>query len=345
MQHVSASSSHAPDVARPSGTLLLSGRDVASLLDIGDCIDAVERAWVSHAEGRSIPPGVLGAHVEGGGFHLKTAGLTDASYFAAKLNGNFFHNDRLGLPRIQGLVVLCDTHNGYPLAVMDSIEITAIRTAAATAVAANHLAVPEASCLTICGCGRQGEMHVHAIQHVRPLERVLAYDAQPGRAQSFADSISRETGLDVEVVDQLRSATLRSEVTVTCTPSREPLLGPADVLEGAFVGAVGADSEEKQELDPALLAASLLVVDDRGQCAAIGELHHALDGGLLPSTNPPAEIHEVITGARAGRTSPTDIVVYDSTGVALQDVAAAALVYERALEQNMGRRIDLSGTT
>ncbi len=137
------------------GILLLARRELEQLLSLEECIAAVEEAFRAHAEGRAIPPGVLGAHVEGGRFHIKAAGLLGSRpYYAAKLNGNFYHNEeRFGLPRIQGLIVLCDACNGSPLAVMDSGYITLIRTAAATAVAAKYLARRDAETITICGGG------------------------------------------------------------------------------------------------------------------------------------------------------------------------------------------------
>jgi alanine dehydrogenase len=140
---------------KPNGTLLLSRHDVAALLTLDECIVAVEQAFKAHAEGRSLRPGVLGVHARGGGFHIKAAGLElSRPYFAAKVNGNFFQNNqRFGLPNIQGLIVLCDAENGSPLAVMDSSEITILRTGAATGVATKYLARIDASVATISGHG------------------------------------------------------------------------------------------------------------------------------------------------------------------------------------------------
>lgn len=324
-------------------TLLLSRRQVAELLAIDDCIAAVEAAFRAHAEGRAIPPGVLSATAEGGGFHLKTAGLTGARpYFAAKLNGNFDRNaERFGLPRIQGLLILCDAANGRPLAVMDSTAITAVRTAAATAVAARHLARPDSAVVTICGCGLQGRTHLAALRRVLPVAEVHAFDADPGAAGRFAAELSAPPGVRVTATADLAGACRRSDAIVTCTPSRRPLIGPRDVRPGAFVAAVGADSEDKQELAPELLAAARVVVDHLDQCATIGELHHALERGVLGRADVHAELHEVVAGRRPGRTSEREVFVFDSTGVALEDVAAAAVVYERAVAAGAGTAVEL----
>src|SRR6476659_4596777 len=148
------------------GTLVLTRKDVSRVLRMPECIEAVERGFLRHARGESIPPGVLGTHVAGGGFHVKSAGLLDAvdgrPVFAAKVNANFPGNpDRHTLPTIQGVIALFDAADGRLLALLDSIEITSLRTAAATAVAAKYLA-PDAGTVTICGCGEQARNQLRA---------------------------------------------------------------------------------------------------------------------------------------------------------------------------------------
>ena len=318
---------------------------MAELLDLGDCITAVEAALRAHAEGRSIPSGVLSAAADGGAFHLKTAGLTGGRpYFAAKLNGNFERNaERFGLPRIQGLVVLCDAQNGLPLAVMDSARITVVRTAAATAVAARYLARTDSAVATICGCGVQGRAQLAALCRVRPIAGVLAYDADPRVAERFAAELSARLAVRAVATADLERAGRSSDVIVTCTPSRRPLLGPRAVRPGTFVAAVGADAEDKQELAPELLGVARVVVDHLEQCATIGELHHALERGVLGRADVFGELHDVVAGRRPGRTSDDEIFVFDSTGVAIEDVAAAALVYERAVAAGAGTVVELAG--
>src|SRR4051812_7751161 len=169
------------------GTLLLTRRDVASLLTIEDCTAAVERAFKMYGEGKTSPPGVLGVHADDGGFHIKAGVLElERPYFAAKVNANFPQNSkRFGLPLIQGVIVLCDAENGYPLADMDSIEITIQRTGAATAVAAKYLARPDSETLTICGCGNQGRVSLKAVANLFPIKMVFAYDSDGDQAQRF----------------------------------------------------------------------------------------------------------------------------------------------------------------
>lgn len=322
------------------GTLLLQRSDIPELLSLHECIAAMEAAFRQHGEGRTPPPKVLGMHVTDGGFHIKAALLgVSPAYFAAKLNGNFFHNNqRFAMPNIQGLIVLCDAANGYPLAVMDSIEITILRTGAATAVAAKYLARPDSRVATVCGCGNQGQVQLRALHTALPLHHVYAFDLDEGRANKFADELSQELGIEIEVTKELAAAVRRSDVCVTCTPSKTFFLDKEYVAPGTFIAAVGADNEEKQELDPQLLASSKVVADILEQCIEIGDLHHAIAGGVMQRNDIHAELGEVVTGRRPGRTSRDEITIFDSTGTALQDVAAAALVYERAVEVGRGAR-------
>jgi alanine dehydrogenase len=326
-------------------TLLLTRADVAALLSLDDCITAVEEAFRKYALGEAPTPGVLGFPARDGGFHMKAASLTlGRNYFAVKCNGNFFHNaERCAMPRIQGLILLCDADNGFPLAVMDSVEITILRTGAATGVAARYLARPDACVATVCGCGLQGRVQLRALARVRPIRQAFAFDVDAAQAARYAEERSRELNIAVSVVPELAPAVQQSDLCVTCTPSRAPLLKCGDVARGAFIAAVGADSEEKQELDAALLASAKVVTDVTEQCARIGELHHAIEQGRMTRASIHAELGEVICGRRPGRTSPEELIVFDSTGTALQDVAAAAMVYERAIERGVGVRLALLG--
>jgi alanine dehydrogenase len=323
---------------KPEGTLLLKRQEVAALLGIEECLAAVEQVFKLQGAGQTAPPGVLGVHARAGGFHIKAGVLELARpYFAAKVNANFPANvERYGLPLIQGLLILCDAENGSPLALMDSTEITVLRTGAATAVAAKHLARPEAKTVTVCGCGNQGRISLRMLARLFALERAFAYDRDETQARRLADELARELRIEIEVVSELARAVGQSDICVTCTPARQPFLKREYVAAGTFVAAVGADSPDKQELDPALLGAGKLVVDILEQCATLGELRHALAAGVLTKEDVHAELGAVVAGVRPGRTTAEEIIVFDSTGMALQDVVAAAAVYEKALRAGQG---------
>ena len=328
---------------KSESTLLLTRRNAAELLNIEECIAAVERAFRLYGEGKTQPPAILGVHAADGGLHIKAGIMNlERSYFVAKANANFPNNRKIGLPTIQGVIVVCDAANGRLLALMDSIEITILRTGAATAVAAKYLARENAKTALVCGCGSQGRISVEAILKVRKLEKIFAYDVDAARAQRFAEDLSGELEIEITAARDLAKAARASDICVTCTTAREYFLRREHVSPGTFVAAVGADSEEKQELEPALLAGSKIVADILQQCATIGELHHALKDGCVSLGDVHAELGEIVAGVKSGRTNEDEIIVFDSTGMALQDVAAAAIVYERALESGLGTRIDFN---
>ncbi len=265
-------------------------------------------------------------------------------YFAAKINANFPGNpDRHGLPTIQGMIGLFDTANGRALALLDSIEITTLRTAAASAVAARYLARADASTLAICGCGNQGRSHLRALLQVRKLRRVLAYDRDAARAQLFAREMAPESGIEITPTEDLADAVRNCDICVTCTPARGPFIGVLHLRPGQFFAAVGADSEGKQEFEPEVLRRAIVVADIVAQAANIGELQHAIAAGLMTAADVHADLGQIVAGKRPGRTSDDQIFIFDSTGTALQDVAAAAMVYERAVQAGRGRRLSLSG--
>jgi ornithine cyclodeaminase/alanine dehydrogenase-like protein (mu-crystallin family) len=322
-------------------TRLLTRTDVEGLLDPRTCIDAVEAAFRLRGAGGRIESAVLGLHGEGGGFHVKAAGvLGERSYFAAKLNSNFPGNPtKHSLPTIQGVLGLFDATNGLPLAVMDSIAITLLRTAAATGVAAKYLSRDDAKTVTIVGCGAQSIHQLAALKAVRPIARVYAVDRDTAVAARFAKSATALLGIDVAPSDDLQAVARDSDIIVTCTPSRAPFLDVRHVSPGAFIAAVGADNEDKSEIEPTLMRAAAVVCDDRGQCVKIGDLHHAITAGAMSADDIRAELHEVVFDPSRGRQDDDEIVVFDSTGVALQDMASAVVVYERAAAENIGTTI------
>jgi len=327
----------------PGSILFLTSADVKALLTADECIAAVELAFRLHGEGKTVPPGVLGVHVPRGGFHLKAGVLSlSRNYFAAKVNANFPENPaRFGLATIQGMIILCDADNGCPLALLDSADITALRTAAATAVASKRLARPDSRVVTICGCGKQGRAQLIAIARIFRLETVFAYDKIRQNALDFERELGARLNLSISVTDELRDHVRASDICITCTTSEEPLIAGDDVRPGTFIAAVGADNPQKQEIHPVLMARSKIVCDVITQCAAMGDLHHALNAGAVQIEGVHAELGEIVAGRKPGRESADEVIVFDSTGMALQDVASAASVYEKAIRERAGTSLKL----
>jgi ornithine cyclodeaminase/alanine dehydrogenase len=332
-------------ILKPPETLILKRGEIASLLTLQDYLQAVEDAFRMHAEGRALAPGLLHVDAHEGEFHIKAGGLDlDKTYFGLKVNGSFFKNrERYGLPAIQGVVILFDGEMGAPLAIMDSIEITIQRTGAAAAVAAKYLAREDSHVATICGCGNQGRVQLRALKLVRPITQAFGYDVDPAFATRYAEDMTRELGIPVVAMTDLRAAAQKSDVVITCTPSKKPYLMKDFIRPGTFVAAVGADSPDKQEVESSLLVGNKLVVDILDQCATVGELHHALDAGLMTRADVYSELGPVVAGKVPGRTSRDEITVFDATGTALQDVAAAVQVYKKSLAAGIGIKVSLAG--
>lgn len=325
---------------KSDGTLLMGRNDVAELLPLGDCIEAVEEIFRLQGEGKTPPSQILSLKSAAGGLHVK-AGLLprDTSYIVAKLNSNFPNNrTRFNRPTIQGLIAIFDAENGSPLAILDSIDVTIKRTAAASAVAAKYLARMNSLVGTVCGCGQQGRAQLRAIGTILPLQEVYAFDSNFEAARIFAAELSRELKIDVEAVHNPKAAIRRSDVLVTSSTATEFFVHKEDVPDGAFIAAVGADDAHKQELDPALMASVKVVADSLEQSCTIGDTHHAIEKGLMNKEDVYAELGEVVAGKKHGRASDGEIIVFDSTGVAIQDAAAARLVYERACALTVGNR-------
>jgi alanine dehydrogenase len=331
------------DSASAPGLLILGHKEIAELLDLDSCIVSVEEAFRAHGNGQVMPAGLLHVDAANGGFHIKTGGLTfPTAYFGLKANARFAGNrEKYGLPNVQGLIYLADGDCGAPLAIMDSIHITGLRTAAATAVAARFLAPSGPAVVTVCGCGTQARIQLAAISRVRTVVQAYAHSRSDDNMRAFSLQMSDELGIPVEPSPRLAQATLKSNIILTCTPSRRFYLCAADVRPGTFIAAIGSDSAGKQELEPQLLAHAKVVVDILDQAAHVGELHYALEQGLMQRSDVYAELGQIVAGHKPGRLSEDETIVFDSTGTAMQDVAAASAVYVRAMKSSCGVRVPL----
>ena len=317
---------------KTNGALLVDRSSVRELLGLRECIDAVEMVFRRQGEGKIPRSGILGVRAQNGGLHVKAASLPGAkNYIAAKLNTNFPQNyARFGLPTIQGLIVLYDADDGRPLAVLDSTEITIKRTAAATAVAAKYLARKNSSVAGVCGCGEQGRAHLRALSLMFPLRKVYAFDIDPHASRRLAAQLSGESHADIEFVGDPSAAIRHCDIVVACTPSTEFYVRRKDVSPGTFIAAIGADDSHKQEIDPALLPSAKVVADSLEQVCLIGDTHHAIASSLMRKEDIYGELSEIVAGRKPGRTSDDEIIVFDSTGIAIEDAATATLVYEKA---------------
>jgi ornithine cyclodeaminase/alanine dehydrogenase-like protein (mu-crystallin family) len=323
--------------------LIITRRDIMRVMTPADFLNAVEQAFRAAEAGKASSPSPMHLPMPRGGFHAKGASISlERNYVAVKVNGNFPSNPKeLGLPTIQGAIVLCDGSNGVVLAILDSIEVTLRRTAAASALAAQMLARPDSRTLLICGCGEQGRAHAEALRQVLPIHRFQLWDRDHTLATNLAVELSDNVGMDAVAIQDLKAAALTADVITCCTTAREPYLDVDVVRPGTFIAAVGADSPDKSEIAPQLMATATVVTDSLAQCTSMGDLHHAINAGTMREAEVHAELGQVLVGAKAGRSSPEEIIIFDSTGTGLQDAAAAAAIYERCSSDQLVQSVAL----
>jgi ornithine cyclodeaminase/alanine dehydrogenase-like protein (mu-crystallin family) len=311
--------------------LLLARDAIAKLATTRDYLAAMQTAFADLAASRFDVPAVGHIPGVGGTFHIKTAQRAGSPALAViKVNGNFPNNRvQHNLPTIQGFIALLDAERGCVLALMDSIEITARRTAAATALAAKYLARPGSRSLAMIGCGVQARYHVEALRDVASIETVAFCDSRNEAADAFGAHV-RELGLAARKAGDAKAAAHGADIVVTVTTSTRPLLGLADIGPGTFVAGVGSDNPSKHELTADLLKASRVVVDSVAQASTMGDLHQAIAAGTMTAADVRAELAELVAGKSAGRTNDDERCVFDSTGLSIQDLAAAEMIYARA---------------
>ena len=289
-------------------------------------VDAMRDAFLADGEGRAHVPAVINLEVprHRGEFHVKTAYIDGLRYIAVKIASGFYDNAVRGLPSGSGLMVVFDATTGMPAALLlDNGFLTDIRTGAAGAIAADVLAPENIASVGILGSGIQARHQVRCLRCVRAFTRLIVWSPNRDRADRYCKEMRAE-GFDARPAADPEAVCREADVIITATPARESLVEAAWLRPGHHVTAVGSDSPGKQELDPACLArADLLVVDRLTQCAAFGELRHALDAGVLRADRVHAELGEIVVGQKPGRTSPEQITIADLTGVGFQDTAMA----------------------
>lgn len=307
---------------------MITSAQILERVGMRDAIVAIERAFRALDAGHIGAPVSVGIAVPDGTFHVKACAATSAAYpklFVAKINSNFPGNRVCdGLPTIQGVVAVFDADTGQLRALMDSPAITNLRTAATTAVAIRHLARKGSRVATVVGCGALGRFHMQALAECG-FDRANVFDLDAGRASELAAWVRESLGMECLAATDLRMATLMSEVVVTCTTSHVPYLKAGDVRRGTFIAAVGADNDRKSEIGASLFAEARIVTDLTAQCRKTGDLRNAMPNETFVC----GELVDVVAG-RVARTASDEIVIFDSSGLAVEDLALCALVLERA---------------
>jgi len=324
--------------------ILLTQSEVRSCLSMKEAINAVKVAYSAFASGRVQMPGVqhLDVHQHNGEVDIKSGFVEDFGLMGTKIASGFYDNQKKGLPPGIAVIVLLDLETSMPLAIMDGTHITAYRTGAAGAVAAEFLARKDSQRVGIVGTGTQGRMQLIALKELFDIQEVKVWDIDKGLAKKYKEEMTKKLNIDINVMETPDDVVPNSDILVTVTPSRKPLIGVDSIHEGIHINAIGADGPGKQELDPNIMPrVSKIVVDSLDQCRKIGEIQHALKQGLIDEKTVHGEIGEIVIGKKIGRESDAEITLFDSTGLSAQDVAAAKIVFDAAKEKGLGKRIDL----
>ncbi len=321
---------------------MLSRSDMASILAMPDVIEAVEEGFRSAGEKDDVPVRQAVRIAGRPAVSLfMPAYLHDAQTLGAKVVSAFHDNPSRGLPAITGFYVLCDAETGRLTALMDATFLTGIRTAAASAVATKYLAREEAKLLGVIGTGVQGRFHVDAIRAVRPIEEVVVFNRTTERGSAFVAELATR-GLSARQVRTAAECATEADVLAVCTSSRTPLFDGGLVRPGTHVNAVGVYTPDSQELDTTLIRRAGVYVDTyEGAFEEAGDIIVPLRSGDITRSHVRAELTELVTGRKGGRTSEAEITVFKSVGYAMEDAVTARLAFERAEAAGIGATFDL----
>ena len=324
---------------------LLFEPDIRALVGPKEALPAVRDAFAKLTRGEAIVPGILSlaipeARTEA---HVKGAYLRGSPYFSVKAASGSYDNPSRGLPVSGGLVMVFEATTGFPRAILfDNGYLTDLRTGAAGALAADLLAKKEVDRVGMIGVGTQARYQLAALLEVRRPTTILAYGRSTAKAAAYAREVEARHGVRVTVAQTLEKAVRGSDAVITVTPSTQPLVQADWVEDGTHITAVGSDEPEKRELDVRVLQKADKVVADRlEQCLRLGEIHHAVEAGVLSREDVYAELGEIAAGLKPGRESDDEITIADLTGVGIQDAAVANLVVDAAFRQGLGRTLEV----
>ncbi len=323
-----------------SRVLILTGEEAKGLLTMKEAIEAVEEAFRFKGRGRTHMPPKLYLYFEKyeGDLRVMPAYLEEGDIAGVKIVNSHPNNPkRFGLPTVMALMILIDPKNGMPLSVMDGTWLTSMRTGASGGVAASYLARRDSSVIGMVGTGIQARTQLIALKEVLPkIELVKASSLTRRETERYADAMRENLGLNVQPVDTVEEAVVGSDVIVTTTPVTKPIVMNEWIGDGVHINAIGADAPGKEEVDPQVLKRAKIIVDDLEQAVHSGEINIPLSKGIIDEDDIYTELGEIVAGKKPGRTNDDELTVFDSTGLAIQDVATAWKVYEKAKTEKVG---------
>lgn len=319
-------------------TLILDKKSIAGLVDVKRVIAAVEQAFKEYAKGRTQMPAKIYLHLDkyAGDFRAMPAYIEKLDRAALKWVNVHPGNKRFNLPTVMAIIILSDPKNGLPLCIMEGSYATALRTGAAAAVAAKYLARKNSRVIGMAGCGAQAKAQLQALREIFDIKEVKFWGHESSYVRGFIKDM-KKINLKLMNVETIEECVRDSDIVVTTTPSRKPLVKLEWLKDGCHINAIGADAKGKQELEPAILKNALVVVDSWEQASHSGEINVPLAKGQIAKKDIYADIGEIVSGKKKGRTSQDGLTVFDSTGLAIQDVAIADLIYRTAIKKRVGK--------
>jgi alanine dehydrogenase len=324
--------------------LALSESDVIGILDLETCIPPVERAFASFSRGASAVFPVVRERLgvdDAGIFGIKSAFAPEEGWLGLKAGGYWERNRDKSIPPHQSSILIIDPETGQTKALVAANAITWLRTGAVGAIAAKYLAPRHATTAAVIGCGMQGQIQARALLWALPgVKQLRVYDRSRASVRTFENAL-RDTGIELIVSDTVEGAVAEAEVIVTTTPSWEPIVHDEWVRPNVHITAIGADTKGKNELDVELFRRAKVVVDDWTQASQIGESQHAYGAGVLTESTVWAELGAICAGTTPGREDDDGLTIFDSTGIALQDLAVANLAMEVAVARGVGTWLEL----
>jgi ornithine cyclodeaminase len=324
--------------------LLLTERDIRAVLPMPDLIGAMEQALVAYSAGRAAQPvrTVIEVGADPAFFAIMPASLDLPAAVGAKLVTVYFRNHDRGLPSHLATIVLLDHATGALTAVLDGRYITEARTAAVSAVSVRRLARPDASVLALIGSGVQARSHLDALQHVRALADVRVWSPNAGRREAFAREATARATVPVRAVGDAATAVRGADIVVLATASRDPVIEDRDIGDGAHICAVGACRPDQREMPTALVARARVYVDSRaGALKEAGDVLLPIGEGAIGASHIMGELGEVVGGQVPGRRAASDVTIFKSLGMAVEDIVAASLAVERAHAAHIGHAFSL----
>lgn len=323
-------------------TLLLSLSDVNEILSMKDVIEAVEEGYLAFQKGCVEQPDIVSMEMPefNGETDIKSCYNGGNQIISVKVASLFSDNGKKNdLPTMIGSIILFDGTTGAPLCVMDGSLITGIRTGAAGAISSKLLARKDSKTVAVFGGGGQARMQIYGLCEVMDtIETVRVFSPYPAELSAYKKDVEAKTGKKVIICETAAEAMEGVDIAISTTPSKQYLVDADLVKPGMHIVAVGADMEGKNEWDPRFFKGAKVVNDNIAQCLARGETRNAVVQNVIAPSDIYAEIGEILSGAKPGRTSDTEITIFDTTGMAIQDNVTAMRVYEAARARNMGKR-------